>query len=500
VSQDSAQRQWRTRRGGTLLPSRLSQIVVSTVLPLACLCASAHAESTPEGRTYSPYQEAQPVLQALRPLVPSELGADPNAWAQAWPAWTAQSDQAIRARLAQGDEDSLVHLLLFGTTFTEQPRVTHKQIEAMNAQAAGNPAAASAGINSIIRARLDDFVAALAHPGTNERLLFARDMLVTRKGYRLESTEGRNQVRQDLAAMITRVLRLAQNYEQIAQRAQLLGGSKDELEAVERAKLFAARGLSSDTSLRPNFAIEEALKTLRDQGIIKHVRRVAIIGPGLDFIDKQEGYDFYPQQTIQPFAIVDTLLRLGLANANDLQVTTLDLSTKVNAHIARAKADAQRGASYAIQLPLAMDEVWKPGFWSYWEAFGNQIGTPVPPVPLPAKVASLKMRAVSVRPQIGAMLTPTDVNIVLQRLELPAAEKFDLMIGTNIFVYYNAFEQGLALQNMAYMLKPGGVLLSNTALSEVPAARMKLLGSTTVVYSDRRDDGDVLRWYQRQQG
>jgi hypothetical protein len=31
------------------------------------------------------------------------------------------------------------------------------------------------------------------------------------------------------------------------------------------------------------------------------------VGPGLDFADKQEGYDFYPLQTIQPFAVIDSL-------------------------------------------------------------------------------------------------------------------------------------------------------------------------------------------------
>jgi hypothetical protein len=36
-----------------------------------------------------------------------------------------------------------------------------------------------------------------------------------------------------------------------------------------------------------------------------------VIGPGLDVADKQDGFDFYPQQTLQPFALVDSLRRLG---------------------------------------------------------------------------------------------------------------------------------------------------------------------------------------------
>ncbi|HYT64874.1 MAG TPA: hypothetical protein VEL51_00540 [Vicinamibacterales bacterium] len=35
---------------------------------------------------------------------------------------------------------------------------------------------------------------------------------------------------------------------------------------------------------------------------------VAIIGPGLDFSDKAKGYDVYPPQTIQPFALTVGLM------------------------------------------------------------------------------------------------------------------------------------------------------------------------------------------------
>ena len=59
-----------------------------------------------------------------------------------------------------------------------------------------------------------------------------------------------------------------------------------------------------------------------------------MIGPGLDVVDKEEGHDFYPPQTIQPFALIDSLVRLGLADADTLRVTTFDVSARVNDHIA----------------------------------------------------------------------------------------------------------------------------------------------------------------------
>jgi hypothetical protein len=41
------------------------------------------------------------------------------------------------------------------------------------------------------------------------------------------------------------------------------------------------------------------------------------------------------------------------------------------------------------------------------------------------------------------------------------------MVGTNVFIYYDAFERSLALENAGAMLKRGGLLLTNDQLPEV---------------------------------
>ena len=105
--------------------------------------------------------------------------------------------------------------------------------------------------------------------------------------------------------------------------------------------------------------------------------------------------------------------------------------------------------------------------------------------------------SVRIRPSIVSLVTPEAVNIALQRLDLPAGEQLDLIIATNIFVYYDVFEQSLALANIERMLRPGGFLLSNNALLELPSSEMRSVGYQTVVYSDRPDDGDHIVWYQR---
>jgi hypothetical protein len=244
----------------------------------------------------------------------------------------------------------------------------------------------------------------------------------------------------------------------------------------------------------PNFAIEESLRAMKSQGLLASVRRVAVIGPGLDFTDKQDGYDFYPQQTLQPFAIIDSLLRLGMARAQQLQVITLDLSPKVNEHLQRARERARRGFGYLIHLPLDPQIPWKPELLKYWSEFGDRIGIKARPVPAPAALSQLKVRAVKVNPRIVLCVAPKDVNIVLQRLE--QSPGFDLIIATNVFVYYDTFEQSLAFLNVARMLRKGGFLLSNNALLEMPSIGMRSVGYQTVIYSDRPDDGDHIVWYQ----
>lgn len=441
------------------------------------------------------YEDGRQLLERLREVAPAELRL---ASAQDWPKWVARRDAEIRSRLIQGDEDSLTNFLLFGTSFTRHPRVT---LDAL-AQLAGKPLDSSPNASldgtalSRINSRVEDLVRAMATPGNNERLLFARK-LAESKGYETKTPSSRQRVKRYLLTILARVLNEQVSYAKVVESARLLGDSSAEF--IERSKLYSTRGLSSDTSLLPNFAIEKSLSSIKTRGLLApaSVRRVAIIGPGLDFTDKQDGYDFYSQQTIQPFAIIDTLLRLGLARANNLRVTTFDISPRVNDHLRRARERGSRGMSYTIQLPRDVQAQWTQEATDYWTRFGNQIGTAAPPAAVPAGIGEVKVRAVRVRPSVAALITPEDVNIVLQRQELSPGQAFDLVIATNIFVYYDVFEQSLALANVAHMLRVGGLLLSNNALLELPASGVRSVDYETVVYSDRPNDGDHIVWYQR---
>ena len=53
------------------------------------------------------------------------------------------------------------------------------------------------------------------------------------------------------------------------------------------------------------------------------------------------------------------------------------------------------------------------------------------------------------------------------------------------------------MASVARMLRPGGLLLSNNALVEVPSIGMRSIGYSKTLYSNREEDGDLIIWYQK---
>ncbi len=100
------------------------------------------------------------------------------------------------------------------------------------------------------------------------------------------------------------------------------------------------------------------------------------------------------------------------------------------------------------------------------DQLGAQIGDAVAPIPVPDGASGFQTKAIRIRPTVVSRITPIDMNIVLQRIALATNERFDLIVGTNIFIYYGKLDQSLARANVAALLKPGGFLLSNQQLDD----------------------------------
>jgi hypothetical protein len=454
----------------------LRLLVFPLIFVVAVGILAADRASTPS------YASVKPVLDQPGDLLPAQL-RNPNE--VKWRTWRQQQDKAIRARLQQGDLDSMVNLLLYGTSFTKQPRIKVENFTQ----------ASKAGI---VRARLDDLVAGLRSPGDNERLIFLNSLL--RSQGIDPNSPGETGV--FLYKNLARVLQEMETLSKRAEEAKSLtkpDAVADPAAAIFnwRPGLFHDRGVSLDTGIFPNFSIDQALRDLENRGVLREgqVARVAVIGPGLDFSDKNENvsYDYYPQQTLQPFALFDSLVRLGLAKPGALSMSIFDISSRVIGHIQRARERARVNTGYVIQLPREIALPWPPDLIAYWRSLGDSVGADVAPIGPPDTLQGLETRAVRIRPDVVLACQAVDLNIVLERLNLGEADRFDLIVGTNIFIYYDAFERSLALENAGSMLKHGGLLLTNDRLPEVPAGSMRQAGVTEVPYNR-----DAIGWYRKQ--
>ena len=96
------------------------------------LLVSAGVAAVTAPARYVRYAEAAPILSelAVAGALPPELSSLTNAQREAaWPAWIERHDKDVRARLEQGDEDTIVNWLLFGTSFTSRPRAILGAVE-----------------------------------------------------------------------------------------------------------------------------------------------------------------------------------------------------------------------------------------------------------------------------------------------------------------------------------------------------------------------------------
>lgn len=445
---------------------------------LVALAFYAWAATAEEIKTrYLRFAEVQ---ETLRLNADSGLPGSKIEDRAAWDAWIRSRDAEVRLRVDRGIEDSISNLILYGTSFTALPRVESVERAASES---GEP-------TSTTLARVHALALALLSSVKAERVRFVYEFL-QRKGIDKHSVERffTDNLRRFLA-------------EQAAYQKKLEDAAAESDPGavyLARGTLFETRGLSVDTSLLPNFAIAETLEAMLRKAVLTPgtMHRIAVIGPGLDFTDKRDGYDFYPLQTLQPFAILEAVLRLGLGSQEDLQVVSLDLNSAVIVHIAKLAEQGRQGRAYHLQLPRDPRADWSPEAISYWQSFGDILGAPAKPLPVPSTLGGVVARAVTIRPTLAARMTVYDVNIVAETLDLPPSQGFDLIVATNVLVYYDRFQQALAMANIARMLNPRGLFLANNVLPAQHTGDLEYLGRRTTAFTPNGAYGDDVVVYRR---
>ncbi len=408
-----------------------------------------------------------PVLLALTAALPLSPAARPIAWADlpaainarleaagvsssAFAGFLDQLNRAHAQRVREGDLDHLVFYLLQSMHFTRRPPIE----PALSAKALVDGLAAAerdaflrsgqaypSAISRDVRLRVTALLRALDSSDGDARLAYFRALVNTAIPVRRERAAA-------LQREYLRVMRFVYDKEFVAQR------SAHAPEAV--AELYRARGLSTDTAVEAGYLVYIGLGVVKALEPDRRVRRVLIVGPGLDLAPRTGLVDRAPPESYQPWAVIDALLALGLARADDLAVTAADINPRVVNHL-RAPADRAPTLRLVSGLRESDSVVFSREYRDYFAGLGQAAGTiETAAAPEGGRLAK------SMRVSAGAARTlrAETLDVVTQRLD---AAPFDIVIATNILPYFDDTELVLAMSNIAGMLAPGGVFLHNEA-------------------------------------
>jgi hypothetical protein len=229
------------------------------------------------------------------------------------------------------------------------------------------------------------------------------------------------------------------------------------------AELYRSRGLSTDTAVEAGYLVYVGVGVAKTLAPDARVRRVLIIGPGLDLAPRTALLEMGPPESYQPWAVIDAILSLGLARPDELEVVAADINARVVSHIKRA-----RTAPPVLTLLSGIGDgngvTLSSEYREYFAALGRSL--------VDADSADARVRGsattttanghirktIRVGPAAARALTGDMLDIVTDRFDGPP---FDLAIATNILPYFNDVELMLAMSNVAAMLAPGGLLLHN---------------------------------------
>jgi hypothetical protein len=211
-------------------------------------------------------------------------------------------------------------------------------------------------------------------------------------------------------------------------------------EFLTKSKYYESRGHSTDTDITANYTLWIALSVLRASQPELKLERVLIVGPGLNIAPRTDLVDKFPPQSYQPYAVSQMLRELGFAAAP--QIDCVDINERVIEFIRDFSRRGERRLEFRIP----------PGDPEY-EIWGHSLASKLRNVPR----------------NVADAVTAQKLNIITQRLDAT----YDLVIATNVLLYFKDTELLLAVANIESMLRAGGYFIHNevrAVLDRVTAA------------------------------
>ena len=383
-------------------------------------------------------------LVALAVLVAA--GARPVGWADLPPAvqsrlrqsgltastfngTVATIDREARRRVREGDLDHLVFYILQSTHFTKLPPIE----PALSAKAF----ALGGGIPSPAAARIAAFLRRIESPDADPRLTYFRALIGG-----VSPGDRRQLIEREYA------------------RGMKFLYEKEFVDRSKTAELYGTRGFSTDTAVEAGYAVHAGLSVLKALDPARRIRRVLLVGPGIDLAPRTGMLEVGPPASYQPWAVIDALVGLGLSRLDDLAVVGGDINPRVIEHL---RAATRRAPVLRLVSGIGESDTvsFVPGYRDYFTSLGKSVGFVRDGGRAPAGHLS---KTVAVRAAAAATLHAEPLNIVTERL---SGDPFDLVIATNVLPYFHKTDLLLALSNIASMLAPAGVLLHNDTRAEV---------------------------------
>ena len=416
--------------------SRLAAVVPALIAALAAsLLAIPQAASVRIG-----WRDLTPVQATLRASGLSEASFD---------VYVARVAAENLQRVREGDLDHLVYYLLQSTRISSAPAIepalsARQLVEGLDADRRAaflrGDGAAAPPVPPEVTARIAALLRAVQTRSGDARLTSFAALLDT--AYPDPATRAAG-----VAAEYLRVMRFLYQKEFVAQR--------DAAPAAAVAELYRHRGLSTDTAIEAGYVVHLGLGVLKALEPARRVRRVLIVGPGLDLAPRTGLDESAAPESYQPWAVLDSLVSLGLGTAGDLDIVAADINPRVVAHLARVREHPP-----VLRLASSLHESPALSLSPEYRDYVDRVGSALSNIAAGARDLGNGQRGktLSVSPLAARTVRAAALDIVTQRLD---DERFDLIVATNILPYFDDPQLALAVANIAAMLAPGGAFLHN---------------------------------------
>src|SRR5713226_6244617 len=238
---------------------------------------------------------------------------------------------------------------------------------------------------------------------------------------------------------------------------------------------FVGRGLRTTTPIFVSALVDHFISSSTGKQLLPaKINRMLIIGPGLQFSDPDLGEEI-PQESHEPFTLVDSLFRNGLATPGVLQVDLLDINPRVVEHFKDAAAGNKAYGLHVVinkEENLARESL---GVLHYGEdVLGNSLpgvqtskavdgksrrpsrGS-LEPAPITSRSLSIPNTIVKTFHPFEGDMTTTD----LRKLRSPIDTKYDAIFCFNTLIYLDEKERMLAGINIREALADNGVFVTD---------------------------------------